>query len=104
MTVGTCAAATTVATLTVGNVGIDEITQEKTIVVYPNPAANQITLKSKTANIGSNYKIIDQLGKVVLTGEVTNEDLFINISSIQTGNYLIYLDSNPNEITRFVKQ
>jgi len=104
MTVGTCAAATTVATLTVGNVGIDEIIQEKTIVVYPNPAANQITLKSKTASIGSNYKIIDQLGKVVLTGEVTNEDLFIDISRIQTGNYLIYLDSNPNEITRFVKQ
>ena len=34
----------------------------------------------------------------------TNEDLFIDISRIQTGNYLIYLDSNPNEITRFVKQ
>jgi hypothetical protein len=104
ITVGTCAVATTVATLTVGNVGIDEITKEKTIVAYPNPAANQITLKSKTASIGSTYQIIDQLGKVVLKGEVTNEDLTINISNLQTGNYLIYLDSNPLETSRFVKQ
>ena len=76
------------------------------MVVYPNPAKNIFTIKL-IENINETntytYKVISLVGKIVLSGNVTNNE--INISSLASGLYLIEVfDGEKIRTTKLVKE
>lgn len=65
--------------------------------VYPNPAQNNVTVKSDGIKIES-VEIFDVLGKNVLKSDLVNDK--INVSNLNSGTYLLRLNSDKSSSTR----
>jgi alpha/beta superfamily hydrolase len=65
--------------------------EQKNILVYPNPASNQINLKVSANRVGSNYSIFDYTGKLVLSDKIFSENSIIDVDNLNDGIYLICL-------------
>ncbi len=60
------------------------------LLIYPNPATTDITIKNTGAETGNWTVIISDLyGKIWLQSVVSDSDNHLNISSLATGNYFI---------------
>jgi hypothetical protein len=95
---GSCSDTSNVAVLTVNNnVGINEISNNNLFAIYPNPANAIIKVKSDAQLIGKTYFIFDNLGKTILTGKITSENMSIDINNLSEGNYLIGIDDNSKK-------
>ncbi|MFM2155641.1 MAG: hypothetical protein RL516_390 [Bacteroidota bacterium] len=95
---GSCSDTSNVAVLTVNNnVGINEISNNNLLAIYPNPANAIIKVKSDAQLIGKTYFIFDNLGKTILTGKITSENMSIDINNLSEGNYLIGIDDNSKK-------
>ena len=57
--------------------------------VYPNPTNNFLNIKSDLKFIGTNYSVIDNSGKVVLTGRIRSNLTTINTEFLSEGIYLL---------------
>jgi|GEM_PF-3278436 hypothetical protein len=69
------------------------------ILVYPNPADDEIFIDLKSSNT-FNYKIINTIGQTVLNNEI-NQESFIQISTNELSNGLYYLILNiDNQLVR----
>jgi hypothetical protein len=77
-------------------VGINEQTQNDAHV-FPNPAQNQITIKSK---IGASIIISDLMGKIVLQKQLVAVTENIDISNLANGMYIVHLG---NSTTKLIK-
>ena len=67
------------------------------IDVYPNPASDFLTVKNNKSN--SHYTISDFSGKIVTSGNLTNDKISIN--SLSTGNYILSIE---NQKIKFIKK
>lgn len=75
------------------------------VLLYPNPANDQITLfgNSKLSGIQSNWKIVNHIGEEVLSGDIINfeKPIEINITSIGNGMYYLMLyNKNGNRLNK----
>jgi hypothetical protein len=71
------------------------------VLIYPNPATDVLSLQ--LVSIGSSYRLIDQLGRIVEEGKTTNYS--IDISSLESGVYFLSIMQDENWLTtRFVKE
>ncbi len=78
-------------------VGINELSDSKDFLIYPNPAKNNIQLDFTNLNEDfDKLTIIDISGKTVLTQSISNNDANMNIdvSSLTNGIYTISIISN----------
>ena len=74
------------------------------IVVFPNPATNWISVKTKS---GTNAfaQVFDINGKLILKKELTSEITAISIERLAAGVYIIKVSNNKMQATqRFIKQ
>ena len=62
--------------------------------IYPNPTNNVLNIKSDLKYIGTNYSVIDNSGKVVLTGLITSNLTTINTELLSEGIYLLSAGDN----------
>lgn len=72
-----------------GTVGVDEVSKSVSVSVYPNPASDYINIKTDFDAVGSTYYIVNSVGQVVVSGEVTDEDTVVDLSDFSTGIYLV---------------
>ena len=75
----------TVSTTEIENIEMD---------IYPNPTNNVLNIKSDLKYIGTNYSVIDNSGKVVLTGLITSNLTTINTEILSEGIYLLTAGDN----------
>ncbi len=75
--------------------GVDEVTSNNQISIYPNPANNFLTIELATANQILN--VFDLTGKLVATNNLSEEVNTINISNLENGFY-VYTLVNENNI------
>ena len=109
-TVANCTGTSTVFNVAVDPcVGLDENVAKTTLIVYPNPAQSNVTVKlNEMAGNNSNLKIIDATGRTV-AGFAINNGLNlvegIDISNLKSGFYtLLYIaDGIVISQTKFVK-
>lgn len=72
-----------------------------TVALYPNPAQDQINVRGNW-DLGSKYKILDQVGREVLVGNLASEFQTINIESLAAGLYFMQVsDKNEISVLRF---
>jgi plastocyanin len=74
------------------------------LAVFPNPANNQVTLKSSNTLIGSRYFIADQAGRSVYKNKITDEVNSVDISKLRPGVYLIQLEGLRGRSVKIVKK
>lgn len=87
--------------------GVDELNNSNGLLVYPNPASENLTLTiSKSEGISfCLIKIFDVLGKEVYTAKMSGTTFSIPVTTLQKGIY--FLETSDNKTTarqKFVKQ
>ena len=79
---------------------VDEFNKtENNIVIYPNPASNQLFIESKT-QVEQGFSIINILGEKIVFGTLNGQIEALDISSLSPNIYIIKIG---NESIKFVK-
>ena len=84
--------------------GIQHINILTGIQIYPNPADNEIFVKSKDKIQGEPYVISDQLGRQILTGNLITENTSIDINKLSAGLYYIQIGEKSKHLTLLMKK
>ncbi|CAL2077939.1 FG-GAP-like repeat-containing protein [Tenacibaculum sp. 190524A02b] len=77
----------------------DEDVLGNDIVIYPNPTAEKITIKSSVVAI-EEIKLLDVNGKVLSFNETVNARLALNIAQYASGVYILSIKTNKGFINR----
>ena len=85
-------------------VGINEITNGNLFSVYPNPATNEINVKADASLLGAAYTVIDNVGKVVLTGKIISENTIIELGNLSSGVYMLNIGDNLKQTFKVIKE
>ena len=91
-------------TIQITNTGIAATETNSAIVICPNPAKNQITVKVASNLIGSEFSITDPLGRTVQSGKLANESSTIGIEQLSKGVYLLRIGDNAQLTFKVVKE
>jgi hypothetical protein len=84
------------------SVSVVELEQTR-ILMFPNPASNQVQLQFAEYGIW-NLKVLDITGKTVLQHQFSGTYIDLNLSSIQSGIYVITVNELPGKQARLVVQ
>lgn len=71
------------------------------ISVYPNPVINTLTIEINDDYLNSTIKIVDAIGKEVMTMTLTSFANEIDISSISSGVYYVIIESNNSTTAKY---
>jgi hypothetical protein len=85
-------------------VGINESSSSNIFSVYPNPANNQINVKTNAKLFGSVYIVYDNTGKLVLTGKINSENTVIELGNLSDGIYLFSVGENLKQTFKVIKE
>jgi hypothetical protein len=85
--------------LTLNYTGITEL--KDGIRIYPNPTFDNLTIES-TSCLNCRYAIVDNQGRLVLQGKLTETITFLSLGELKSGNYLLLLEQQSVPV-RIVK-
>lgn len=83
-------------------VGINDLANSA-VAIYPNPAKDMLTLTLDNSLIKNNYRVVDMLGKTVVSDIIRSTVQTINIESLSQGMYYLMIDGLENPY-KFVKE
>ncbi len=83
------------------NLGVNEFNSND-VVVYPNPASNQITVKGNF-DANESVSIYNVLGQKVMQAKISSNEQTINVSELATGIYTIQFVSSK-ATHKFIKE
>ena len=83
--------------------GIEESTGQTDISIFPNPAIDLITVKTSNSLLGTHYSITDPYGRQMVTGNIDNETISINISQFKNGVYLFQVAGQKRRSYKVIK-
>ena len=73
--------------------------QDKSIKFYPNPVVDFVTLQSEYFN-NSEYLILNNIGQIILKGEIKNNREIIDLTSLSSGFYILKVQNNSFRIIK----
>lgn len=80
---------------------ISESEKENIVAIHPNPASTVLNVHAENC---SNVEIINFLGQVVYSANVTENDFQINVSNLSNGVYFIRLKGETTTTQKFIKK
>ena len=83
--------------LSSGTDNVDDVMIPSEIEIYPNPASDFVTIKTHN-NIGDLITISDISGRTLITEEVTDDDIQINIADLVKGLYIIKVGNKSEKL------
>jgi len=90
---------------TSGNTNTKEIIGKTDFNVFPNPASNQINVRSNIFLINDEYTLTDLLGKTISSGKILNENTTIEIENLSKGLYFLNVGGDVRKQTfKIVKE
>ncbi|WP_162147248.1 T9SS type A sorting domain-containing protein [Flavobacterium enshiense] len=84
--------------------GTEDFSLGKLLVLYPNPSADIITIKTNESLDNTNYCITDQTGRLMQTGQLNPDITNIDISQYSSGLYFFRIDKNYKSSIKILKQ
>ena len=81
-------------------IGINEVSIDLKLLVYPNPTTNYLTLNVED-NTDLNYQLSDIRGKIIESEKVSSNSTSINVVSLPTATYLLKVTKNKQVIKIF---
>lgn len=85
-------------------VGLNELSLENDLKVFPNPTKSTLTITNKTNMLGKKYIITNLIGQTVLTGKLNLEETIINTESLTNGVYLLSIDGMNKQAIKIIKE
>ncbi len=73
------------------------------ITLQPNPVIDFININIPHESIGSSFILTDNCGKIVLQGNLLDENSSIDLTTIAQGIYYFRLENNDTEIIKVIK-
>ena len=86
------------------SVSINDLKPEAPIVFYPNPVKDYLQVQIQQKQIGPDYYIADQTGRIVLKGRLINEFNTLDLTSLGKGCYFLTIGSNKGSNYKLIKQ
>ena len=85
--------------------GIEE-KQSNNLVVFPNPATNQLVIKTTNPSEFLKYSLFNNLGQLITQNKINNNFEFIDVSHLSKGvyNLIIYQENNAPIVKKIIKQ
>lgn len=81
--------------------GVGDLSDAFNLNVYPNPTNDVVTIVSPAVFLGKKYQLIDQSGRELVKGQVTNEIMTLSLKHLTSGIYFLKLnDLNPIRFTK----
>jgi hypothetical protein len=84
--------------------GITEKTPIKMFSIYPNPTQSIINVNADNKLIGEVYSILDNTGKVVLSGKINSESTVIGLGNLSGGIYMFSVGENMKNTFKVIKE
>jgi hypothetical protein len=85
---GACSDTTNIASITLKSAGITPH-EHGEISVFPNPSNGFIQLKINSDLLNNSFNIIDQQGRIIIAGKLTETNTKINIEQLASGVYIL---------------
>ena len=73
--------------------------QDISIKLYPNPVVDFVTLQSEYFN-NSEYLILNNMGQIILKGEIKNNREIIDLTTLSSGFYILKVQNNSFRIIK----
>jgi hypothetical protein len=87
------------------NLGFNEPTNTFGLSIYPNPAADKISIQTSGTAYNSNLSIRNLNGQQLMQQEITDPTTTIDVSTLPSGIYLVkVIGENGVQVGKFVKQ
>ena len=83
---------------------IKVIQPQLNVSFYPNPVNDIVTIRSSEEVVGSPYSFTDLTGRQILTGKLNDESVSIDISSFETGIYLLQIGEQRRRAFKMIKR
>ena len=89
--------------MNITSVGLADLTDENSFILYPNPASTKCIVQSSRIKVGDVIRIFDVMGKEILT--LNNVEQEIDLSNFQNGIYFVtILSGNVTAIQKLIIQ
>ena len=84
-------------------VGINNLSLDNDLKVYPNPTKTSITITNKTNLTGKKYIITNLVGQTIISGKLNLDETIVNLESLQSGMYLLSIDGLNKQSIKVIK-
>jgi len=85
-------------------VGINNLSLDNDLKVYPNPSKTSITITNKTNLTGKKYIITNLVGQTIISGKLNLDETIVNLESLQSGMYLLSIDGLNKQSIKVIKE
>jgi PKD repeat protein len=86
------------------SVGINNLSLDNDLNVYPNPTKSSIIITNKTNLDGKKYIITNIVGQIVTSGKLNIDETIVNLETLPSGMYLLSIDSMNKQIIKVMKE
>ncbi len=84
--------------------GTDAITNGS-LVLYPNPAINNLNILTEANMLGASYRIYNAVGQLLRSGQINREFSSLDINEFANGSYILHLQNAKETLTvTFMKE
>ena len=88
-----------------GALGITNESNEPTMLLFPNPVSDQLTIINSANYMGSKVVIYSILGQELQTTILDEKETYIDVSNYQNGIYIVHLNGpNGTQKSKFIKK
>lgn len=84
--------------------GIKNFQVKTELKIYPNPVTKSLTIMTPVSLVNQKYFVIDELGRIIITGKFINETNSFDVSALKPGIYFIRIGDLYPGILKFVKE
>ena len=70
---------------------------------YPNPTSNFVTVRFNNNFLGSKYQIVDNTGRIVLSGVLSDENQIVELNTLSAGIYSFRVIGELSKTMKLVK-
>jgi hypothetical protein len=100
-----CTSTSSVAILHIqSNVGVNELSEDHLLAIFPNPAINELNIKVHSKLIGYSFDVFDPIGKRILSGVLHSETTSIDLSNLSSGHYMVKVGTIKGHSFKFIKK
>jgi ELWxxDGT repeat protein len=88
------------------NTAVTEIAHNNfEMVLFPNPATSQITIKTNEKLIETNYSVLNIMGQTMRSGKINSDNTLLEVEDLPGGSYFVrVLSKDGDKVSRFIKE
>ncbi len=83
------------------------VEEDNSFLLYPNPVSSTLNVKADAITAGTTIKVMDILGKTIVTKQVSSTNSQLDVSKLSKGVYMLLIfnkDGSIAKTAKFVKQ